>query len=96
MFDYVNFRIITIKSQHSAHLEQTLASLLSDNDQRILSAVADARKEEKRKAEQSREQLTLELHEQKCLAIEDEIKKTKEVEHKVEQLRMVSCFKPRW
>lgn len=74
-------------------MEQTLASLRADYDERILSAVTEACKEEKRKAEQSREQLTSKLNEEKHCAIVHEKWKRKEVEQQVEQMKMVSCFK---
>ena len=64
----------------------------SENHQRILFTVGEALEEERRKAEIVRKQLTLELHEQTCCAIEEEKQKTKEVEMEVEHLKMVSTF----
>ena len=81
-----------VTSQHSTLLEQTLSSVQKDYDHRVLSAVAQARKEEERKAAESREQLTLELNEQLCLAVENEKTKTKQVEQQVEHLTRVSSF----
>lgn len=89
MADLVIFRFIAVNEQHGVLLEQTLASLREDYDQRILSAVAEGRREEQRKAKQNRERLTLELDEQKSLAIEEEKERTKEAQQQVDGLRRV-------
>ena len=70
-----------------------MALLQTENDQRILSAVTEARQEEKREAERIREELTLKINEQKCYAIENEKQKTKDVEKQVELLKTVSSSK---